>query len=482
MGEEIAISLNNVSKCFKRYARPVDRLKEMLLPSKSYAQEFWALRDISFDVMKGETVGIIGRNGAGKSTLLQMICGTLTPTSGKVQVNGRVAALLELGAGFNPEFTGRENVYMNGAIMGLSRTEVDERFDRVAAFADIKDFIDQPVKTYSSGMYVRLAFASAIHVDPDILIVDEALAVGDMFFQAKCMSRMRTMMESGVTVLFVSHDTSSVKALCQRGVFLENGELKQIGKASEVVANYISLVYGDMNQELKLKLEDNKEKIDKNLHSQDVEKNSKLETDSAISQIFVSTDKEVELSEGHHRYGDGGAKILDVKLLNSQHLPTTQLESKEEFTVQASILFDKDFPTFSIGYVIRDTKGIDIFGTTASSERVRMPSVTHGEIYVTEMKVSNILNCGIYTLSFGVELPVVENQNHAGHIGLEYVIDALVFKVNFAKNPLDWFTGNVYVSASIDCLKVNSTVISSQNYGSDGRFTPEDCHTSQSLN
>jgi lipopolysaccharide transport system ATP-binding protein len=221
MGEEIAISLNNVSKCFKRYARPVDRLKEMLLPNRSYAQEFWALRDISFDVMKGETIGIIGRNGAGKSTLLQMICGTLAPTSGKVQVNGRVAALLELGAGFNPEFTGRENVYMNGAIMGLSRVEVDERFDRVAAFADIKDFIDQPVKTYSSGMYVRLAFASAIHVDPDILIVDEALAVGDMFFQAKCMSRMRTMMESGVTVLFVSHDTSSVKALCQRGVFRE---------------------------------------------------------------------------------------------------------------------------------------------------------------------------------------------------------------------------------------------------------------------
>lgn len=183
MGEEIAISLENVSKCFKRYARPIDRLKEILLPGKAYAQEFWALRDLSFDVMKGETMGIIGRNGAGKSTLLQVICGTLTPTSGKVQVNGRVAALLELGAGFNPEFTGRENVYMNGAIMGLSKQEVDSRFDRIAAFADIGDFIDQPVKTYSSGMYVRLAFSSAIHVNPDILIVDEALSVGDLFFR-----------------------------------------------------------------------------------------------------------------------------------------------------------------------------------------------------------------------------------------------------------------------------------------------------------
>ena len=468
MGEEIAISLKNVSKCFKRYARPVDRLKEIILPSKSYAQEFWALRDISFEITKGETMGIIGRNGAGKSTLLQMICGTLTPTSGKVQVNGRVAALLELGAGFNPEFTGRENVYMNGAIMGLSRTEVDERFDRVAAFADIKDFIDQPVKTYSSGMYVRLAFASAIHVDPDILIVDEALAVGDMFFQAKCMSRMRTMMESGVTVLFVSHDTSSVKALCQRGVFLENGELKQIGKASEVVANYISLVHGDMNQELKLKLENNKEKSDENLHSRDIEQNSKLETDSAISQIFVSTDKEAKLAEGNHRYGDGGAKVLDIKLLNSQHLPTTQLESREEFTIQASILFDKDFPTFCFGYRIRDTKGIDIIGTNTSSEKLHMPSVALGEIYVIEMKVSNILNCGIYTLTFGVELPIVLNLNH---IGLEYINDALVFKVNSAQNPFDQFLGIVYTPTSIDYLKVNPTEVTLQNYAHNAQFT-----------
>lgn len=241
MGEEIAISLENVSKCFKRYARPIDRLKEILLPGKAYAQEFWALRDLSFDVMKGETMGIIGRNGAGKSTLLQVICGTLTPTSGKVQVNGRVAALLELGAGFNPEFTGRENVYMNGAIMGLSKQEVDSRFDRIAAFADIGDFIDQPVKTYSSGMYVRLAFSSAIHVNPDILIVDEALSVGDLFFQAKCMARMRQMMDAGVTVLFVSHDTSAVKTLCRKAVLLNHGELIGYGLADTIVEQYFTM-------------------------------------------------------------------------------------------------------------------------------------------------------------------------------------------------------------------------------------------------
>ena len=449
MGEEIAISLNNVSKCFKRYARPVDRLKEIILPSKSYAQEFWALRDISFEIMKGETMGIIGRNGAGKSTLLQLICGTLTPTSGEVQVHGRVAALLELGAGFNPEFTGRDNVYMNGAIMGLSKVEVDERFDNIAAFADIKDFIDQPVKTYSSGMYVRLAFASAIHVNPDILIVDEALAVGDMFFQSKCMARMRRMMESGVTVLFVSHDTSSVKSLCQRGVFLENGELKKIGKASEVVAKYISIVHGEMNQELKLQVEDNKDKSERR---EKTKKDNQEVSNSVISKIFVSTDQEMEFAEGYHRYGEGGVKVLDIKLLNSHDLPTTELESREEFTIQASILFNKDLPTFCFGYLIRDIKGIDIVGTVTSIEKVHMPAVELGDIYVVEMKSKNILNAGVYCLTFAVELPVVMNQQH---IYLDWINDALVFKVSLAEDPLDRFTSKVYVPAQIKSLQVN---------------------------
>jgi lipopolysaccharide transport system ATP-binding protein len=182
MGEEIAISLKNVSKCYKRYARPVDRLKEILLPGKSIAQEFWALRDINLEIPKGETLGIIGQNGSGKSTMLQIIAKTLTPTTGEVQVNGRVSALLELGSGFNPEFTGRQNVFFNGRLLGLSHEEIEDKFDEIAAFADIGDFIDQPVKTYSSGMFVRLAFAVAVSVNPDILIVDEALAVGDIYF------------------------------------------------------------------------------------------------------------------------------------------------------------------------------------------------------------------------------------------------------------------------------------------------------------
>jgi ABC-type polysaccharide/polyol phosphate transport system ATPase subunit len=452
MGKEIAISLNNVSKCFKRYDRPADRLKEIILPSKNYSQEFWALRDISFEVVKGETMGIIGRNGAGKSTLLQLICGTLTPTNGTVKVNGRISALLELGSGFNPEFTGRENVQMNGAIMGLSRAEVEERFDDIAAFADIKDFIDLPVKTYSSGMYVRLAFASAIHVDPDIFIVDEALAVGDMFFQAKCMARMRKMMESGVTVIFVSHDTSSVKSLCQRGIFIENGELKEIGKAGDIVAKYTGMIHAEMNQELKIQFEGNKDEVG-SLHREQVKRANQVTTDSEISKIFVSTDKEVELAEGIHRYGEGGAKVLDIKILNSQHLPTAELESREKFIIQASILFDRDFPTFCFGYLIRDLKGIDVIGTVTSVEKVHMPSVVAGDVYVVEMKAENMLNAGIYTLTFAIEMPIILNQTH---VFLDYLNDAIIFKVNIAEDPLDRFTAKVYVPAEIKCLCVNN--------------------------
>ncbi|MEH2235913.1 ABC transporter ATP-binding protein [Nostoc sp.] len=451
MGEKIVISLKNVSKCYKRYTHPVDRLKELLLPAKTYAQEFWAVRDVSFEVIKGETMGIIGRNGAGKSTLLQLICGTLTPTSGELQVNGRVAALLELGAGFNPEFTGRENVYMNGAIMGLSRQEVDERFDQIAAFADIGDFIDQSVKTYSSGMYVRLAFASAIHVYPDILIVDEALAVGDMFFQAKCMARMRQMMDSGVTVLFVSHDIGSVKSLCQRCAFIEHGQLINIGKASLVVDNYLNNIRKTTNQELKKQLLEtvtNVETLSNNLYQQ---RNNQLKITSDF-EILVKTDREVNFGDGTYRYGDGGAKLLDIKILNSQHQVTEQLDYKEDFYIQASILFEKEFSTFCAGYLIKDLKGIEIIGSTTTTENLDMPAVQPGEVYIIETKTLNILNEGIYTIVFGVELPVMPNEQH---IYLDIVDNCVVFKVNAPMNPMHRFWSRAYAPVKIDFTKVS---------------------------
>lgn len=240
------IQVSGLSKCYQIYGRPQDRLRQAIVPRLQrlagrppvcYYQDFWALREVSFEVGYNETVGIVGRNGSGKSTLLQLICGTLSPTAGKVETHGRIAALLELGAGFNPEFTGRENVYLNAAVLGLSQDEIRGRFDAIAAFADIGPFIDQPVKTYSSGMVVRLAFSVAINVEPDILVVDEALAVGDELFQRKCFSRIEALKAGGTTVLFVSHSGSTVVELCDRAILLEGGELLAMGSPRHIVGH-----------------------------------------------------------------------------------------------------------------------------------------------------------------------------------------------------------------------------------------------------
>jgi ABC-type polysaccharide/polyol phosphate transport system ATPase subunit len=244
---DIAIRASHLSKCYHIYNNPHDRLKQFVAPRlqriigqppKQYFHEFWALNAVSFEIKKGETVGIIGRNGSGKSTLLQIICGTLSPSAGSVEVNGRVAALLELGAGFNPEFTGRENVYMNASILGLSNQEIDARFGDIAAFADIGDFIEQSVKTYSSGMYVRLAFAVAVYTHPDILIVDEALSVGDFAFQNRCMQKIQSLKQAGTSILFVSHDLSTVQIICDRVIWLKQGCVQGFGIPSVVCQNY----------------------------------------------------------------------------------------------------------------------------------------------------------------------------------------------------------------------------------------------------
>jgi len=239
MSSDIAIKVENISKCYHIYDKARDRLLQMLLRGKKqYYREFWALKEVSFEIRKGETIGIIGRNGAGKSTLLQMICGTLNPTSGQIQTNGRVAALLELGAGFNPAFTGRENIYMAASLYGLSTDEVNEKFSEISAFSEIGDFIEQPVGIYSSGMFVRLAFALVVHVDPDILIIDEALAVGDYAFVQKCYRRLDYLRSRGVTLLFVTHDTTAIKMLSERAVWLHEGRLKGKGASSDVVDAY----------------------------------------------------------------------------------------------------------------------------------------------------------------------------------------------------------------------------------------------------
>jgi lipopolysaccharide transport system ATP-binding protein len=256
---DIAIRVNNLSKRYEIYEAPRDRLKQFILPvlqrklgrpSKQYFRDFWALKDVSFEVKKGETIGIIGRNGCGKSTLLQMICGTLTPTNGTIQTNGRIAALLELGSGFNPEFTGRENVYMNAAVLGLSKLEIEERYDDIVAFADIGKHINQPVKTYSSGMYVRLAFAVAIHAMPDVFIVDEALSVGDIRFQTKCIRAIKKIKEQGCAILFVSHSAGQIEALCDRTIWLNEGIVKAEGTPSNLMRRYVNYIMHDIDEEV----------------------------------------------------------------------------------------------------------------------------------------------------------------------------------------------------------------------------------------
>jgi lipopolysaccharide transport system ATP-binding protein len=258
MSSEPAIRLTGLGKTYPIYRKPHHRLAQMLSRDKArWYREFPALRDVSLTIARGETVGIVGRNGSGKSTLLQMICGTLTPTAGELQVNGRIAALLELGAGFNPEFTGRENVYLNGSILGVGRDEMEAKFDAIAAFAEIGQFIEQPVKTYSSGMYVRLAFAVAIHVEPEILVVDEALSVGDEGFQRKCFARIDAIRDSGATVLFVSHAAGTVVDLCDRAILLDQGELIAEGTPKHVVGQYQKMLHapaeraGALREEIK---------------------------------------------------------------------------------------------------------------------------------------------------------------------------------------------------------------------------------------
>lgn len=257
MSSDIAIKVEDLSKCYQIYDQPSDRLKQYLLPRvqhligfrrKKYYHDFWAIKDVSFEIKRGETVGIIGRNGSGKSTLLQLICGTLNPTNGSIQTNGRIAALLELGSGFNPEFTGEENVYLNAAVLGLSKEEIDSRYQKIIDFASIGEFINQPVKTYSSGMMVRLAFAVIAHVDADILIVDEALAVGDAFFTQKCM-RFINEFKKNKTLLFVSHDINAVTTLCNRTIWLENGQLKILGDTLKVINEYHKTIIESIKKE-----------------------------------------------------------------------------------------------------------------------------------------------------------------------------------------------------------------------------------------
>ena len=352
---EYAIEVNGLGKCYQIYDKPSDRLKQMLVRGrKQYYKEFWALKDVSFKIKKGETVGIIGRNGSGKSTLLQMICGTLNPTGGEVKVNGRVAALLELGAGFNPEFSGVENVYMAASLYGLSKEEVDQRFDAIATFADIGDHIHQPVKTYSSGMYVRLAFAVIAHVDADILVIDEALAVGDAFFTQKCMRFLRSFMEAG-TILFVSHDTTSVRGLCSYAIWLEHGNITQDGAPKEVCNNYLKELYEqhqgksqvlDNSEEIKISFEEYRDQRDSLINL------SNLRNDLRIFEFKISDNS----------FGTGDAEIFSVNFQDANGKPLSWVVGGEQVSIRIGIRCIRSIIKPIVGFLVNDRLGQPIFG------------------------------------------------------------------------------------------------------------------------
>ena len=393
MSSDIAIRVTNLSKCYEIYDTPSDRLKQFVMPRvrhilgrshKQYFKEFWALKDVSFEVKKGETVGIVGRNGSGKSTLLQMICGTLNPSSGSIQTNGRIAALLELGSGFNPEFSGRENVYLNGAVLGLSNEEIDQRFDAIAAFADIGDFIEQPVKTYSSGMYVRLAFAVVAHVDAEILVIDEALAVGDAVFSQKCMRFLRRFKEQG-TLIFVSHDMGSVLNLCERAVWLHGGQLRQMGESKEIAEVYLQYtlqeVYG---QEAKLQGLDasNAVKADASVVP---EAPSAEAADLAPKYDYSSQMRITENLNEANGWKTGSGEILSVRLeyLIPQHNDVFQGGEMVRMVIRAKAHQDMDSPI--LGFIVRDRLGQDLFGeNTLPFTDLNPRPITGGSIFESE--------------------------------------------------------------------------------------------------
>ena len=379
MSSDIAIKVENLSKCYQIYEQPRDRLKQFVMPRvqralgkepTQYYREFWALKDVSFEVKKGETVGIIGRNGSGKSTLLQLICGTLNPTVGTVTTHGRIAAMLELGSGFNPDFTGRENVYLNGALLGLSHGEISDRFDVIAAFAEIGEFIDQPVKTYSSGMFVRLAFAIQANLDPEILIIDEALAVGDAFFVHRCMLRFRELQKAGTTILFVSHDSNSVRNLCPNVVWLDAGGLRDGGESTKVVDSYLADLFS--------------QKIVSNVPIKSYEAaviNQKVTRDLPLEESIPNIDR---------RLGDQKCVIVGVGLYDpTMNRIASTLNEKDvilRMTIQNRYL-EPDVE-MSVGYIFRNSKGQEIASANSKNEQLVIKSVIQGDYITIKMKVS----------------------------------------------------------------------------------------------
>ena len=417
---DVAIHVRGLTKSYEIYNSPSDRLKQFVLPrlrklaglpARHYFRPFSALKNVSFEIRKGETVGIIGRNGAGKSTLLQLLCGTVSPTSGEIQMNGRIAALLELGAGFNTEFTGRENIYMNAGILGLSKDEIDARLGDIIVFADIGEFLDQPVKTYSSGMYVRLAFAVAVHVDADILIVDEALAVGDMYFQAKCMAHMKRLMSAGTTILFVSHDIGSVKALCNSANYLDSGEIALQGPTDVVADAY----YGKGIAESQASVRSHVQRPGP----------VPVVAERGFSVSELESQAEFAGRAAFQRIQNGMADWLDVRLLDERGEQLQLVAFGQTVTLRMTFRANLALASLAHGYHIRDRNGADIVYSDTEIEDCHITNYFEGEVIVVDWSFKVSLRDGPYTVAAMLSIP----QDLS--IGRVEVCDYVPLAVNF---------------------------------------------------
>lgn len=422
---EAAIVVLDVAKCYPIYARPQDRLKQALLPRVSRAlglrpanhfREFWALRDVSFRIARGETVGIVGRNGSGKSTLLQIVCGTLAPTHGSVGTSGRVAALLELGSGFNPEFTGRENVYMNGAILGMDKAEVDAKFDAIAAFADIGDFIDQPVKTYSSGMYVRLAFAVIAHADADVLVVDEALSVGDVFFSQKCMRFLREFQKRG-TVLFVSHSAGAVTNLCDRALWLDGGRLVMDGPAKEVCEAYHASTYGVAPPAVGIEARPASVAVAAVAQADAGDDADDAGLDTSRIRLFAFDPERAG-------FGDGRVDVRAVRCEDPAGRTLLQVSGGEVVRLVVEAEARAPIDSAIVGFFLKDRLGQHLFGRNTWREGAPPVAVAAGGTLraVFEFRMPYLCR-GSYT----VDVAVADGTHHA-HVQTAWIFDALALE------------------------------------------------------
>jgi lipopolysaccharide transport system ATP-binding protein len=422
-----AVEFKGVSKSYSVYDHPGDRLKELLSFNRlKRHRDFWALHDVSFDVKKGETFCVVGENGSGKSTMLQIVAGILQPTTGTAVTHGRVSALLELGAGFNPEFTGRDNVYLNASILGFSKKQIDQRYDEIAAFAEIGEFIDQPVKTYSSGMVVRLAFAVAINVDPEVLLVDEALAVGDIYFRQRCMRKVHELRSRGITILFVSHAISDVKAIGDRVLWLDHGRMVDIGEPDRVIAKYMAAM--------------TEKDTAYRHHEAEVEE---------VRRATVQAPEVVEhIPNIDHRYGDGRAEVIGIAVLDERGSAVHLLEPASRIVVRISVRAKDDIATPNVGFMLRNQLGIDFSGTNTVREGCELPPMQAGDVYTVDFHVELP---ELYPASFSFS-PAIADGGLDRYSMCDWIDNALALQMSRSR-------GEIYGYMRLPCrVEVNARV------------------------